>query len=130
MNSFTLIKLNTIESIEIGDDCFLKVNTFRIDGLNHLKSLKIGMKSFTQQKDNWKSISTDYSRSFSILNCDELKSIEIGRYSFSGYSGSFELKNLPKLSTIKIGEIGNDSFNFYSSSFEIKGIIDIVIANE
>ena len=121
INSFTLIKLNTIESIEIGDDCFLKVNIFRIDGLNELKSLKIGMKSFTQQKDNWKTIIHDSSRSFGILNCVELKSIEISRYSFSGYSGSFELRNLPKLSTIKIGEIGSESSNFYSCSFVIKG---------
>ena len=130
VNSFTLIKLNTIESIEIGDDCFLKVNTFRIDGLSELKSLKIGIKSFTQQKDNWKTIIHDSSRSFGILNCAELESIEIGRYSFSGYSGSFELKNLPKLSTIKIGEIGNDSYNFFSSSFVMKGIMDTVIVNE
>ena len=65
-----------------------------------------------------------------ILNCDELKSIEIGSYSFSDYGGGFELKNLPKLSTIKIGEIGIISFNFWSSSFVIKGIIDVYIANE
>ena len=127
MNSFSLIKLNTIESIEIGDDCFLKVNTFRIDGLNHLKSLKIGMKSFTQQKDNWNTINYDSSRSFAISNCIELESIEIGRYSFSGYAGSFELKNLPKLSSIKIGEIGSDSSNFYYSSFVIKGNIDMIL---
>ena len=127
MNSFSLIKLNTIESIEIGDDCFLKVNTFRIDGLNELKSLKIGMNSFTQQIDNWDTIDTDSSRSFHILNCIELKSIEIGRYSFSGYSGSFELNNLPKLESIKIGEIGSVSSNFYFSSFVIKGTIDMII---
>ena len=59
-----------------------------------------------------------------------MKSIEIGRYSFSDYCGSFELINLPKLESIKIGEIGSNSYNFYGSSFEIKGIIDIVIANE
>ena len=137
MNSFTLIKLNTIESIEIGDDCFLKVNTFRIDGLNELKSLKIGMKSFTQQKDNWETINTDSSRSFHILNCVELKSIEIGRYSFSGYSGSFELKNLPSLISIKIGSIESDysdsnnkgwSSNFcFISSLVIKGIIVMIL---
>ena len=125
MNSFSLIKLNTIESIEIGDDCFLKVNTFRIDGLNKLKSLKIGMKSFTQQKDNWNTINNSTSRSFSILNCIELESIDIGRYSFSDYAGEFKLINLPKLSTIKIGSIETDysdsnnggrSFNFAVSA--------------
>ena len=64
------------------------------------------------------------------MNCDELKSIEIEPFSFCDYGGGFELKNLPILSTIKIGEIGSDSYNFFYSSFEIKGIIDIVIANE
>ena len=127
---FKLFELNTIESIMIGDNCFSNVNLFNIDGLNHLKSIKIGMKSFTQQKDNWKSISTDSSRSFHILNCIELKSIEIGRYSFSGYSGSFELINLPKLESIKIGEIGNDSYNFYFCSFVLKGIIDVFINDD
>ena len=126
MNSFSLIKLNTIESIEIGDDCFMKVNSFRIDGLNHLKSLKIGINSFTEKKNDWGS---DSYRSFGILNCIELESIEIGRYSFSDYGGGFELKNLPKLSTIKIGKIRSESYNFYWSSFVIKGIIDD-IANE
>ena len=117
MNSFTLIKLNTIESIEIGDDCFLKVNTFRIDGLKRLKSLKIGSNSFTGRKNCYGN-----NQSFSILNCIELESIEIGEYSFNDYGGGFELNNLPKLSTIKLG-----SSNFYSSSFEIKSIIDMIL---
>ena len=83
-----------------------------------MKSLKIGNNSFTKKKNR---NGDDDSRSFSILNCNELKSIEIGRYSFSDYCGSFELFNLPKLESIKIGEIGNDSYNFFYSSFEIKG---------
>ena len=136
---FKLFELNTIESIVIGDNSFCCVDKFVIDGLNHLKSIKIGSKSFTQQKDNWKTISNSSSRSFSILNCIELKSIEIGRYSFSGYSGSFELKNLPSLISIKIGSIETDysdsnnggrSFNFAVSSFEIKGIIMFIMINE
>ena len=138
-NSFSLIKLNTIESIEIGNDCFSNANLFKIDGLNHLKSLKIGKNSFTTQKANWKIVNTDCSRSFQVLNCVELKSIEIGEYSFSGYSGKFELSNLPSLYSIKIGSMEMDcpnsdfigrSFNFFGSSFVIKGIIDIVIANK
>ena len=61
------------------------------------------------------------------MNCDELKSIEIGSYSFSDYAGGFELKNLPKLSTIKIGEIRSASFNFCGSSFVIRGKIDMIL---
>ena len=111
----------------IGNNSFMNVNEFVIDGMNELKSLKIGMNSFTKALD-----SNDYdsSRSFSIMNCIELESIEIGLYSFSDYGGEFELKNLPKLSTIKIGEIEMDSSNFYYCSLEIKGIIDMYIANE
>ena len=130
---FILFKLNAIESIEIGNDCFSNVNIFKIDGLNHLKSLKIGENSFTLLKSSngWDDDKANNgNRSFSILNCNELKSIEIGRYSFSDYAGEFELKNLPKLSTIKIGDVGSTSRNFYFCSFVIKGIIDVVIGNE
>ena len=92
---------------------------FKIDGLNELKSIKIGENSFTKNKSNFE---TDINRSFHILNCIELKSIEIGRYSFSDYGGGFELKNLPKLSTIKMFVA-----NFFVSSFVVKGIIDMIL---
>ena len=106
------------------------VDIFNIDGLNKLKSLIIGSNSFTLVKSNdyedWNK-ANNTNRSFSILNCDELESIEIGEFSFSDYGGGFELKNLPKLSTIKIGEIGTASRNFMYSSFVIKGIIDMIL---
>ena len=118
----TFIPNDWIKLIIIGNDCFENVNLFNIDGLNELKSLKIGEDSFTENR-----YGDNYSRSFSILNCNELESIEIGRYSFCDYAGEFELKNLPKLSTIKIGEIGSISSNFWSSSFVVKGIIDMIL---
>ena len=124
LKSLNLNEYRYLKSIEIGDECFENVDLFNIDGLNELKSLKIGINSFTKEKDSW---GNDSSRSFSILNCIELKSIEIGRYSFSDYGGLFELINLPKLSTIKIGEIGSNSSNFCYSSFVIKGIIDMIL---
>ena len=95
------------------------VNKFIIDGLNELKSLKIGMNSFTKEKNSW---GDDSSRSFHLLNCVELESIEIGHHSFSDYGGEFELKNLPKLSIIKMG-----SYIFRYSSFIVKGIIDMIL---
>ena len=124
---FNFSRFTLLEELEIGNDCFMYVNSFMIDGLNELKSLKIGMNSFTTNKFGY---GNNPSRFFQISNCDELESIEIGQYSFSDYGGLFELKNLPKLSTIEIGEIGSDSSNFYYSSFEIKGIIDDDITNE
>ena len=130
LKSLNLNEYRYLKSIEIGDNCFSNVDLFNIDGLNELKSLKIGNNSFTHLKSNdkWNNgKANNTNRSFSILNCIELKSIEIGRCSFSGY-GKFELRNLPILSTIKIGEIGHGwSYNFYYSSFVVKGIIDMIL---
>ena len=95
------------------------MKTFKIDGLNRLKSLKIGKNSFTQKKNSY---GNDQSKSFHILNCESLESIQIGEYSFSDFAGVFELKNLPQLQSIQIGTIGSKSYNFYRSSFMIRGI--------
>ena len=111
--------LLNLESIEIGNNCFGSVQTFKIDGLNRLKSLKIGNNSFTQKKYRY---GNDQSKSFHILNCESLESIQIGDCSFSDFGGKFELKNLPQLQSIQIGSIGSKSYNFYHSSFVIRGI--------
>ena len=124
--------LLNLESIEIGSKCFRFVRTFKIDGLNRLKSLIIGSKSLTQQKfwfdrdmDNDEKAdenSDDKPKSFHILNCESLESIQIGEFSFSDYGGDFELKNLPQLQSIQIGKVGKSSRNFYYSSFVIRSM--------
>ena len=113
-------QFTNVESIEIGNNCFGSVQTFRIEGLNRLKSIKIGNNSFFQNKN--KGGRTDIIKSFHILNCESLESIEIGEYSFSGFGGEFELKNLPQLQSIQIGTVGSKSDNFYYSSFVIRSI--------
>ena len=117
--------LYNLESIEIGNDCFESVKTFQIDGLNQLKTLNIGSNSFTQKKN---SAGDDSSKSFHILNCKSLESIQIGKYSFSDYAGVFELKNLPQLQSIQIGAVGFTEYGswcFCYSSFVIAGISPI-----
>ena len=116
---FDFSRFAVVESIEIGNDCFASVKIFKIDGLNRLKTIKIGNNSFTQKKN---SDGNDESKSFHILNCKSLESIEIGEYSFSDFGGEFELKNLPQLQSIQIGTIGSKSNNFYYSSFVIRSI--------
>ena len=116
---YYLNNLNSFEKLEIGNDCFESVQTFQIDGLNRLTSIKIGKNSFTQEKNSWVNAK---SKSFHILNCESLESIQIGQYSFSEFAGEFELKNLPQLQSIQIGTIGCFSGNFYCCSFVIRGI--------
>ena len=125
---FCLYDFNSFEEIVIGNDCFESVETFKIDGLNRLKTIKIGNYSFTQKK---KRDGYDLSKSFHILNCESLESIQIGKRSFSDFGGDFELKNLPQLQSIQIGTIGSTSHNFCYSSFVIRGIfVDIEYCND
>ena len=131
---FDFSRFTRVESIEIGNDCFASVKTFQIDGLNRLKTIKIGNNSFTQVKiRNWdgdwdeaNKSANNQSKSFHILNCESLESIQIGEYSFSDYAGEFELRNLPQLQSIQIGTIGSESWNFCYSSFVIRGIEQIL----
>ena len=56
-----------LESIEIDNDYFKSMKTFKIDGMNRLKTIKIGNNSITQHKNNW---GNDSSNSFHISNCE------------------------------------------------------------
>ena len=126
-NNYTIFdfsRFTLLESIEIADNSFGSVSTFQIEGLNQLQTIKIGKNSFTQRKNYY---GNDASKSFHILNCESLESIQIGQYSFiSDYAGEFELKNLTQLQSIQIGTVGSNSYNFYYSSFEIGGIYMIL----
>ena len=118
--SFHLSNLDLLQSLNIENDCFAYIPRFEIDGLKSLKSLIIGSNSFTGTKNGF---GNDISKSFHILNCESLESIQIGEYSFSDFGGEFELNNLPLLQSIQIGTIGAESNNFYSSSFIIQSIL-------
>ena len=98
--TFDISSFLNLEQLVIGDNCYRNVNEFVINGLNHLKSLKIGINSFTIYRNEYGNIS---SRSFSILNCNELQSIEIGSFSFSDYGVGCEVRNLPNLNSIELG---------------------------
>ena len=129
---FDFTRFTLITSIEIGDDCFESVQTFKIEGLKRLKSVKIGKNSFTQVKesDDWdEDKANNQSRSFHILDCESLESIQIGKYSFSDFGGGFELSNLKSLKSIQIGTVGSDSYNFFWSSFVIRGM-DMILTIE
>ena len=127
-NNYTIFdfsRFTLLQSIEIGDNCFGEVQTFQIDGLNQLKTIKIGQNSFTKIKNQ---AVNDILKSFHILNCESLESIQIGGYSFSDFGGDFELKKLPQLQSIQIDSIGSDySYNFWYSTFVIRGI-DMILS--
>ena len=118
---FDISRFTLLESLEIGNDSFGSIESFLINDLPKLRNLKIGSNSFTQVK--YDKISRNESKSFHILNCESLESIEIGAYSFSDFGGEFELSNLKSLKSIKIGSFENNSRNFIWSSFIIRGML-------
>ena len=70
--------LLNLESIEIGNGCFESVETFQIDGLNRLKTIKIGINSFTEDKELYGLLCHKHS-SFHILKYESLKSTRISK---------------------------------------------------
>ncbi|KAK8801565.1 hypothetical protein WA171_004705 [Blastocystis sp. BT1] len=88
--------LISLKRIEIGNDCFKKVNQFVIDGLNKLETIIIGWWCFSLNNGP-----IEGSKCL-IMNCDQLRQIHIGKYSFMYYE-SLELKNLPSLISIQLG---------------------------
>ena len=89
-----LIHLN---KIEIGDECFKYVRKFVIDGLESLKSVRIGMNCFSLSTE------TPTDGCFQVTNCSNLTELEIGKSSFIDFK-SFKLSNLNSLQSIKFGD--------------------------
>ena len=111
-----------LESIETGNDCFVPIRKFKIDGLNRLKTLKIGDRCF------FKSIYYDIQNTclkFYILNCVSLRLIEIGCNCFPGVQ-TFIIDGLSSLETLIIG---SNSFTHLIGAAEYKYMKSFYILN-
>ena len=95
-------------------------NELRLHDLPALKGITVGKKCFNTL-DTWDSneLNWDKSRKVSISNCPELVDIHIMMGSFVKYD-LLEMKELPKLKTLEIGNFGEDSSNFYFASLVLQ----------
>ena len=120
--AFTMNILPSIETIDIGNDCFKSITSdVRLNHFSELISMRIGNRSFYNETNN-----EAIHKSFVAYNNPKLLSIEIGEYSFSNYANGFTLMKLPSLQSLIIGSIDNESNNFMNvPSFSISGIINI-----
>ena len=111
-------RFSILNSIEIGDECFKNVEEVELIGLSELESVVIGKNSFTKcEKEYPESINPD--RHFYLKDCERLRELKIGCYSFSDYSVC-EIENVPSLEVIEMGELKEDSYNFRYASLELK----------
>ena len=105
-----------LNSVEIGDDCFMNVGQLNLIGQSKLQTVVIGKNSFTKVKNNGGS---DPNRHFFLKNCEKLREVKIGHHSFRDYSVC-EIENVPSLEVIEMGELNEYSYNFYYASLELK----------
>ena len=122
--SFTVLDLRrftNVRRIVIGHNAFMYVNQVNITGLNKLESVEIGINSFTQHK-NGVNIIPYPDHHFYLKNCPKLKSLKIGRFSFSDYTVC-EIENVDALEVIEMGDLGIVSSNFWHASLELKSIL-------
>ena len=108
-----------LKELKVGNECFENVEEVKLIGLRELESVVIGMKSFTKKKNRW---GNDSNRHFYLKNCPKLKSLKMGRYSFSDYT-VIEIENVDALEVIEIGELNGWSNNFVYASLELKSIL-------
>ena len=108
--------MSSMRVFEVGYYCFTRVHEVKLIGLSKLERVVIGKKSFTKKKNDWEYNST---RHFYLRNCERLRELKIGRYSFNDYSVC-EIENVPSLEVIEMGELNGDGCNFYHASLELK----------
>ena len=110
--------MSNLRLLEVGYECFENVKEVKLIGLNQLESVVIGENSFTKQNNSdWPGYNA--CRHFYLKDCERLKELKIGRYSFSDYSVC-EIENVPSLEVIEMGELDGRSYNFYYASLELK----------
>ena len=113
-----LTEFVNLRELKVGDECFMNVNKAKLIGLKKLESVVIGKNSFTKCKNDWpKSINPN--RHFYLKNCERVRELKMGCYSFSDYSVC-EIENVPSLEVIEMGELNEKSFNFFYASLQLK----------
>ena len=111
-----LSKYFNVKNVSIGNECFPYQDVLNLTGLHSLERVMIGENSFTKKKNFF---GNNANRKLYVKNCDALKELKIGRYSFSDYS-VIEIENVNSLELIEMGEVNNRSFNFLFASLELK----------
>ena len=111
-----LSKYVNLKNVSIGNDCFENQDVLNLTGLHSLERVMIGENSFTKRQYYF---GNDANRKLYVKNCDALKELKIGRYSFSDYS-LIEIENVNSLELIEIGGMMYSSYNFAYASLELK----------
>ena len=111
-----LSKYFNLKNVSIGNECFFYQDVLNLTGLHSLERVMIGENSFTKEKNYF---GNNANRKLYVKNCDALKELKIGHYSFSDYS-LIEIENVNSLELIEMGDMNMESNNFLYASLELK----------
>ena len=109
-----------LREMMVGNECFRKVEEVKLIGMKCLENVVIGYACFS--KSGYISSGRDDNRHFYLKNCSKLKSLKMGRYSFSDYN-VIEIENVDALEVIEMGDLNEKSCNFWYASLELKSIL-------
>ena len=123
--SFTVLNLTRFVNLrvfEVGNNSFNSVEEVYMTGLSKLERVVIGENCFTKFRNGW---GIGPYRHFYLKNCESLRELKMGRYSFSDYS-LIEIENMDSLEVIEMGRLNETSWNFYYASLELKSECDVM----
>ena len=113
---YQLLDLSSISNLkvfEVGDYSFAFVDEVKLIGLNRLERVVIGKHCFRKNPKKYSN------RHFYLKNCERLRELKIGRWSFNDYTVC-EIENVPSLEAIEMGDLNDGSHNFWHASLELK----------
>ena len=109
---FDVSFIHSLKKLTVNDECFNNVQVVRIIGLKYLESIYIEENCFSYCNDNT-------GRCFYLKDCESLKQLSIGCYSFVAFSVC-EIENVDRLESISMGISDDHSKNFHDASLELK----------
>ena len=111
--ALVLSVFSNLKVLDVGDYSFAFVDEVKLIGLNRLERVVIGKHCFRKNPEK------NPNRHFYLKNCERLRELKMGRYSFSDYSVC-EIENVPSLEVIEMGELNEGSGSFLWASLELK----------
>ena len=110
-----LSSFSNLKVFEVGDYTFSYVNEVKLIGLNQLERVVMGRHCFSS------SFKKNPERHFYLKNCERLRELRIGIWSFIDYSVC-EIENVPSLEVIEMGGLNEWNRNFSYASLELKSV--------
>ena len=110
-------RFRNLREVRVGDDCFENVDEVKLIGLTRLERVVIGENSFTKKKNGWPEYNPN--RHFYLMNCERVRELKMGRYSFSDYSVC-GIENVPSLEVIAMEGMDGWSWSFRYASLKLK----------